>query len=237
MKTLVVTAICAFIVALCLFLFLIYPEVRINHDYIERNCTVIKVGLGAHNCCRTVCSGCQTCSSGAPSCGTLENLETEGECCNGRYCCSECCDTCCTTDSKGKESCTQCRCDCCSDTSDRECQVVCPTCYTPFVDVKYMPKKEDTYHYAQVKKECHEDKKCATDFTAGYREGKMVRCYYDPVDFDAVVLQRGYTWWYFLIFSFPCLIMIGITIYKICNRGELPWRDAKKNILDKLRGI
>lgn len=202
-----------------LFFTLLYPQVLVNNDYKAASCTILNTYKEPYSCCYQACETfCASCDPSAQTCGAMLSSNLAGACCNGPKCCRTCCDTCqtCTTDSAGTRTCssTSCNCTCCDNTANEQCNIVCPTCWRAHVEFSYTCAAESVCCGSpvstQLVQDCGEEEECADQFLeqANFLPNSTSTCWFNPFQCTEVDFARGYTWWYWLVWSFPTVIIV-----------------------------
>eukprot|EP00128_Syssomonas_multiformis_P009347 Colp12_sorted_trinity150504_noHs@649 len=217
-----------------LFFGLNYPEIK-RAGYTSTQCLITDKNLDQRYCCKKVCSGCSESPYGLPRCSSVVNsvnrlydpdvciannrsqdycAKPSYPCQDGYECCSECCSTCtsCSTScSKGScsTSCSSytCNCFCCSSVSERYCSVVCPTCYAVTLYLQFLVNNSTRINTMYVD-DTGEDFAGAQRFYSRYEVNSTTPCFYNPDNPSDVVLDKSYTAWKWVLFSFPAFFLL-----------------------------
>ena len=210
-----------------------YPEI-LKQSWSSTSCTVKNNRNDQSYQCYTDCTYCITADTNAISCRTLINVGNgyypklcqqnanasycppiNSACGNGYRCCNQCCGTYCTscTTTNGKTTCTSYCCGyyCCSSSNNNKCYLRCPIHTTVYLDVSYNIINQTTINSA-IKVAFGTDQTGAAVFQSGYPIGKTFDCYYNPNNWNDVILPPQYTTWKWVLTG---LSIGGLSIFVV----------------------
>jgi len=207
-----------------LFFPLLYPQIRVNTVFLNADCLILSVTKVPYLCCYKNCFGCGICGI-SPSCSSMLYQSQPGPCCDGYECCNQCCDTCqdCSSSSTDGSSCSSysCNCRCCLSTPDQACEIVCPTCWKVIVDLQYTCTEDNPCceqldpQQATTEQDCGTSESCADQYIQKpyLVVNQSTLCFFDPTNCGSVAFEKGYTWWYWLLWSFPTVVLLVLMNY------------------------
>lgn len=244
----IITLIVTLGLSLGLFFGLNYPEIKTN-NFRNTMCLINNNTINLRFCCSKTCYGCSSTSSNFGcdnlisyyqsnynpiGCGkNTSNCPANGqECNNGDYCCNTCCSTCqiCSS-STSSNSCfsTVCNCYCCDKISNQKCQIYCSTCYLTILFVTYSTDIGITN--STITRDFGTNLNDAQIYISQYAVNNEVRCYYNPDNYQDVILDKSYSTWKWILVAFPIFFFFISVFYFLILLM------IKYEIIDKIKQI